>query len=336
MVAGALALPLLAVDEGAGDPAGERGRPEHEVDPHALAAGEAQLRVVPVRVDAGARGVRPDDVGVPGLDDAPEGGPLGRGDVRGVGEDRHVPHVVVLRRDVPVADQGDLRRRVLGQPAGSRRPQGLEPLELVLQVRVGQRAAVGHVQAPHPHAAAGGAERPRLGRRVQPLLRRPGRHAREADLDVLDAHPGQDRDPVPLRVADVGDLVPDRVEHHLGELVVPALGLLQRDDVDVAALQPGRHPVGSAADGVHVPGRQAHCDIVGLAHRQSRAGASIRPGLAPRRGPPCGHASAPGCRRTSSPGRRGRRGTGPAPRAPSPPRGRSRCARTPSRCAGSG
>jgi hypothetical protein len=64
-------------------------------------------------------------------------------------------------------------------------------------------------------------------------------------LDVLDPHPGQDRHSVPLRVAHVRDLVTQRVEHHLGELVVPALGLLQGDDVDVAALQPGGHPVGS-------------------------------------------------------------------------------------------
>ena len=54
--------------------------------------------------------------------------------------------------------------------------------------------------------------------------------------------------------ADVRDLVAQGVEHHLRELVVPALGLLQRDDVDVTALEPGRHAVGAAADGVDVPG----------------------------------------------------------------------------------
>ena len=54
------------------------------------------------------------------------------------------------------------------QPAAVVRER-LEPLELVLVVRVGQRAAVGHVEAPHPDAAAGRAQRPGLGRRVQAL-----------------------------------------------------------------------------------------------------------------------------------------------------------------------
>ena len=64
VVAGALALALLAVDERPAGPRGQRGRAEDEVDPHALAAGEAQLRVVPVRVDARAGREGPDDVGI--------------------------------------------------------------------------------------------------------------------------------------------------------------------------------------------------------------------------------------------------------------------------------
>src|SRR3954452_22034472 len=47
VIAGALALALLTVDERTGDPPGQCGGGEHEVDAHALAAGEAQLRVVP-------------------------------------------------------------------------------------------------------------------------------------------------------------------------------------------------------------------------------------------------------------------------------------------------
>ena len=118
---------------------GQRGGAEHEVDPHALAAGEAQLRVVPVGVDAGAGRVRAGRRRRTRRRRSPRNAARsGGGDVRGVGEDRHVPDVVVLRGDVPVADQRDLGRRVVGQPAGRRRPQRLEPLELVLQVRVGR------------------------------------------------------------------------------------------------------------------------------------------------------------------------------------------------------
>jgi len=54
------------------------------------------------------------------------------------------------------------------------------------------------------------------------------------------------------------DLVAQRRERTLGELVVAALGLLDGQDVDVAAFQPRGDPVGPGADRVDVPGRQAH------------------------------------------------------------------------------
>src|SRR5688572_2908517 len=63
VVAGALALALLAVDQRARRAGGEGGGAQDEVDPHALAPREAQAHVVPVRVDPGARRVRADDVG---------------------------------------------------------------------------------------------------------------------------------------------------------------------------------------------------------------------------------------------------------------------------------
>ena len=50
VVAGALALPFLAVDPGVCHPPGQCRQAELEVDPHALTAGEAQLRVVPVGI----------------------------------------------------------------------------------------------------------------------------------------------------------------------------------------------------------------------------------------------------------------------------------------------
>src|SRR3954451_18958987 len=47
VVAGSLALALLPVDERPGRPGGKGGGAQHQVDPHALATGEAQLRQPP-------------------------------------------------------------------------------------------------------------------------------------------------------------------------------------------------------------------------------------------------------------------------------------------------
>ena len=55
-----------------------------------------------------------------------------------------------------------------------------------------------------------------------------------------------------------GQLVARRLEGPSGELVRPALGLLQGQDVDVLPLQEGDDAVDSGADGVDVPCCQAH------------------------------------------------------------------------------
>ena len=51
---------------------------------------------------------------------------------------------------------------------------------------------------------------------------------------------------------------PMAVEPHGGPLVVARLGLLQRQHVDLVALQQRLHPVDPGADGVDVPGGQSH------------------------------------------------------------------------------
>ena len=56
----------------------------------------------------------------------------------------------------------------------------------------------------------------------------------------------------------MGDLVAERLEPVVGELVVARLGLLQGEHVDVAALQQGLDAVDAGADGVDVPGGDAH------------------------------------------------------------------------------
>ena len=81
VVGGAGAGALVAVDEGAGDPLGQRGRAEHEVDAQAAVALEALPVVVPVGVDVRAGRVRPDHVDVPVVEEGLERRALGRRDV---------------------------------------------------------------------------------------------------------------------------------------------------------------------------------------------------------------------------------------------------------------
>ena len=190
----------------------------------------------------------------PGLDHGREGRPLRRGHVSLALVERHRPDVVVLRGDVPVAHQRDLRLGVGGQPAGAGVAQPGQPVQLVGQVRVAELAPVGDVERPDPHATAGRADRAGLGfGRVAP-----GRHLREADLDVLQPDPGQDGHAVPLRVADVRHLIAQRLEPVGRELVVAGLGLLHRDHVEVTALDPVGDPVDPGPDGVDVPRSDPH------------------------------------------------------------------------------
>ena len=205
------------------------GRAEHEVDAQAAVALEALPEVVPVGVDLGAGRVRPHHVDVPVVEERLEGRPLGGGHVRGRRELRHVEDVLVERGDVPVADQ----RGVPALPPGRGLAEPAQPLELVDVVRVADLAAVGHVQRPQPDPAAGRPDRARLGRRG--VTER--RHVGEADLDVLEAHPADDRHAVPLVRAGRGDLVAQGLQPHQGQLVEAGLGLLQREHVDVVALQ---------------------------------------------------------------------------------------------------
>ena len=149
------------------DPVGEGRRAQDEVDPHAASLLEGESGVVPVGEGAGLRGVRPDDVDEPGVEDGLERRPLAGGDVALVEVVLHRPDVLVLRRDVPVAhDRGGLARvdRLLGQVA-----QAGQPVELVDHVGVLDLAAVGHVDRRDLDPAAGGRQRPGLDdRRVAP------------------------------------------------------------------------------------------------------------------------------------------------------------------------
>ena len=234
-----------------------------EVDAHALALGEAEPRVVPVGVDARPGGVLAGDLAEPGAVERGERQPLGAGDVGLALEDLHVPHVLVERRDVPVAHERDLGVGVGDQFGGGVVTQSGQPLELVRVVGVGEFSAVGHVEAVDADAVAHRGDRARL--RVLGLLGVlvEAGHAVEAQSHVLEPDTGGHGDAVPLAQAVVGDLVAQFAEVLLGELLVLALGLLHRQDVDVGPVEPGEHAVLAGSDRVHIPGGQAHgCESI--------------------------------------------------------------------------
>ena len=70
--------------------------------------------------------------------------------------------------------------------------------------------------------------------------------------------PADDRDAVPLVVADRGDVVAQHGQPHQRQLVLAGLGLLHGEHVDVVALQERLDAVDPAPEGVDVPGRDAH------------------------------------------------------------------------------
>ena len=190
----------------------------------------------------------------PASSDALEGGALAGRGVRAALVVGHAPHVGVGRRDVPVAEEGDLRVGVVGQPATPGDGERVEPGQLVAEVRVVERTAVGHVERPHAYAVAERPDGAGLGRGGLA----PAGHPVEADPDVIEADPRDDRDAVPLVEPVVGHLVAERLEALERELVSARLGLLDGEHVDVAALEPGGDPVDAGSDGVDVPGGDAH------------------------------------------------------------------------------
>jgi len=104
-------------------------------------------------------------------------------------------------------------------------------------VRVVRLATVRHVERPQPDAATGRPEGARLDVAVELG------HAVEADGHVLEPDPADDRDAVPLVVADASHVVAQHLQTHDRDLLLARLGLLQRQYVDVMALQEGLDPV---------------------------------------------------------------------------------------------
>jgi hypothetical protein len=121
-------------------------------------------------------------------------------------------------------------------------------------VGVIQRSAVGHVQAPHAHTATGRAQ----GTGFDTWRITPSGLFVEASFNILQTEPGDDRHTIPLAKTPGGDLVTKSPESLRREIFIPAFGLLHRQDIDLAAVEIGQHPVQPGPDGIDVPGGQAH------------------------------------------------------------------------------
>ena len=235
-----------------------RGTPD-KVNAHALLLGEAQLGVVPVRVDARARIQGADDVGKTCRLKRRERCALGCADVGQalLEEEVNVPDVVVLRGDVPVAHEGDLGVGVLGEPACGLVLELVEPLQLVRHVLVIQGAAVGNIQAPDADTVAGCGDGAGLLDGVLAALAE-GRLVHEGAFHILQTHAGGNGHAVPLAEAKVGHLVAVVFKELPGEVLVLALGFLDGQHIRVGAAQPLLHTVGTGTQRVHIPGSNLH------------------------------------------------------------------------------
>ena len=252
VVGGALPGPLVAVDEGAGDPAGQRGRGQDEVDPQAAVPLEALPVVVPVGVD-----VRPGRVRV------------GR---RRPSRRRGTPG----RPPAPAASRGSTSRTAPGRrrPRRSGRCSSRRPAPSVAssQPRAGLRAAGPASRA--CRRSAGRRACGRWGRRATRCApRRTSAPIARDSAATGSPYPGMPAKPtstssrptrltrrhaVPLVDAGDGDVVAEGLQAHQRQLVLAGLGLLQREHVDVVALQERLDAVDAGAEGVDVPGGDAH------------------------------------------------------------------------------
>ena len=187
-----------------------------------------------------------------------EGSALGRADVRVavVEEQVDIPDILIPGRDVPVTGQRHLRRRVgFEQPDGVL-AQELKPFDLVCHVGVAERAPVRHIEAPHPHATARGADGAGFLDRIRVLAE----HglAGERALNVGQTHARRYGHTVPLAHPEVGHLVAHALEELPGKVLVLAFRFLNGQDVTIRALKPGLHTVGAGAERIHIPGSNLH------------------------------------------------------------------------------
>src|SRR4029453_2735628 len=284
---GVVALAGVAVDQRPAHAVGQVGGKEHQVDAHPLVVGEVAGPVVPPAVEALDALVAlaehvPQAVRLQLVD---RGALLG-GDVGVAHEGRGAPHVDVRTRHVEVAAHRH-GPGLLPRPVGVGLqvvPQAGQPAQLVAELLVAHRPAVGHVDRGHPHAPALVRHQPGVVVGRLPVG--------EAGHRVVEPDPAQDRHPVPaaLTVVDAG--VAAGVEHEGGEAIVARLGLLEAQDVGLGDVEPADDAL-HALDGerVHVPGGDAHGDAT---YRRGQAPAASPAGspAAPAPGPPPGFAVA--------------------------------------------
>ena len=114
-------------------------------------------------------------------------------------------------------------------------------------MRVGQAAAVGYIEAPDAHAAAGRTDSARLQHLGFAGLAEV-RLVIEAALHVFEANSGGDCHAIPLIQAKVRNLVAHEFEKVEGEGFVLGFGFLQGEHVNVVFVEPVFDAVLAGAD----------------------------------------------------------------------------------------
>ena len=127
-----------------------------------------------------------------------------------------------------------------------------EPHELALVEFAGHLTPVRHVDADHAHAVARGRDHVRVALvGVDVVVVEAGGH-------VVDPDARQDGHAVPLALAVVHGVVPERGERQVRERLVRELRLLQAEDVGPCVAQPLLDPLLAGLQRVDVPGGDPH------------------------------------------------------------------------------
>ena len=250
MVAGLLALALVAVHEHELERLGRRRRGVDQVDPHPHPLVERAAPVVPPGVEPGTVEPRAEYVGEAEGHQPVQSIPLGDRHVRHPLEGSRLPDVTVVGRHVEVADHHHRLRgrvgvgdQVVVEPA--------QPVQLVAVVVVVDLAPVGHVAGRHADPAARGPEDPGIRIGVVPTVGEARPHVDQPD-------PGDHGHAVPPALAVVGRVVAQGLEPVVGEGLVGHLRLLEAEDIGADGVHPGLYPVDPGLQGVDVPGDDAH------------------------------------------------------------------------------
>jgi hypothetical protein len=228
----------------------KRRRQQDMVDAQAAVEPEAHLPVVPPRVELGRLLEQAEGIDQAEFDKLAEGRALRFAAQDLVLPRRRVMHVAVLRRDVVIAEQGQLREAL--QFAAQMVFQGRQPAQLVFIFVAADLLPVGHVGADHAHSVD--------GRRQHALLF--VGEIGDVETDLLQRAAGEYRDTVVGLLPVVRGAVAGGFQLGVRKRLVLHLGFLQAEHVRLRRRQPVEHVRQAHLERIDVPCRDLHASMI--------------------------------------------------------------------------